>query len=98
MKVLVDQLNAKPAEIRRFLSGKLDANRARELADEMRATPHFGKAFALGDGIKHLLDRPHVALDALPCIVGAAVRDRGEGRPFFSLMRAFPVIWRSALS
>lgn len=37
VKVLADQFNAKPAEIRRFLSGQLEAGRAHELADEMRA-------------------------------------------------------------
>lgn len=37
VKVLADQFQAKPAEIRRFLSGQLDAARARELANQMRA-------------------------------------------------------------
>lgn len=36
-KVLADQFPAKPSEIRRFLSGQLDAGRTRELADRMRA-------------------------------------------------------------
>ena len=36
-KVLADQFHAKPSEIRRFLSGQLDAGRTRELADRMRA-------------------------------------------------------------
>lgn len=37
VKILAEQFNAKPIEIRRFLSGQLDAGRAHELADEMRA-------------------------------------------------------------
>lgn len=37
VKVLADQFQAKPAEIRRFLSGQLDAARTRELANQMRA-------------------------------------------------------------
>lgn len=36
LKVLADQFHAKPTEIRRFLSGQLDAGRTRELADQMR--------------------------------------------------------------
>jgi len=36
VKVLADQFQAKPAEIRRFLSGQLDTVRTRELADRMR--------------------------------------------------------------
>lgn len=36
-KVLADQSHAKPSGIRRFLNGQLDAGRARELADRMRA-------------------------------------------------------------
>ena len=36
-KVLADQFHAKPSEIRRFLSGQLDAGRTRELAGRMRA-------------------------------------------------------------
>ena len=31
------QFNAKPAEIRQFLQGALDADRARELTDQMLA-------------------------------------------------------------
>lgn len=34
---LSEQFNAKPAEIKGLLRGKLDAARTRELADEMRA-------------------------------------------------------------
>jgi hypothetical protein len=34
---LAEQFNAKPAEIRRFLGGELDAARTRELTDEMLA-------------------------------------------------------------
>ena len=34
---LADQFHAKPSEIRRFLSGQLDAERTRELADRVRA-------------------------------------------------------------
>jgi hypothetical protein len=34
---LAEQFNAKPAEIRRFLRGELDAARTRELTDEMLA-------------------------------------------------------------
>ena len=37
VKILSDQFHAKPSEIRRFLSGQLDAGRTRELADRMRA-------------------------------------------------------------
>lgn len=37
VKILAEQFNAKPTEIRRFLSGQLDAGRAHDLADEMRA-------------------------------------------------------------
>ena len=36
-KVLADQFHTKPSEIRRFLSGQLDAGRTRELADRIRA-------------------------------------------------------------
>ena len=36
-KVLADQFHANPSEIRRFLSGQLDAGQTRELADRMRA-------------------------------------------------------------
>jgi len=36
-KVLADQFDARPAEIRRFLSGQLESGRTRELADRMRA-------------------------------------------------------------
>ncbi|KIC39817.1 ATPase AAA [Ruegeria sp. ANG-R] len=36
VKVLADQFQAKPTEIRRFLSGQLDTSRTRELADQMR--------------------------------------------------------------
>jgi len=34
---LAEQFHAKPAEIRRFLTGQLDPDRTRELADQMRA-------------------------------------------------------------
>jgi hypothetical protein len=37
LRSLVDQFDAKPAEIRRLLRGDLDAGRAQELMDEMRA-------------------------------------------------------------
>jgi hypothetical protein len=37
LRSLVEQFDAKPAEIRRLLRGDLDAGRARELMDEMRA-------------------------------------------------------------
>ena len=37
MHNLAEQFNAKPAEIRRFLRGELDAARTRELTDEMLA-------------------------------------------------------------
>lgn len=36
-KILADQFDARPAEIRRFLSGQLESGRTRELADRMRA-------------------------------------------------------------
>ena len=36
-RTLAEQFHAKPAEIRRFLSGQLDAGRSRELTDQMRA-------------------------------------------------------------
>jgi hypothetical protein len=34
---LAEQFNAKPAEIKRFLRGELDATRTRELTEEMLA-------------------------------------------------------------
>ena len=37
LRSLVEQFDAKPAEIRRLLRGDLDASRAQELLDEMRA-------------------------------------------------------------
>ena len=37
LRSLVEQFEAKPAEIRRLLRGDLDAGRAQELMDEMRA-------------------------------------------------------------
>ena len=37
LRSLVDQFDAKPAEIRQLLRGDLDAGRAQELMDEMRA-------------------------------------------------------------
>ena len=37
LRSLVEQFNAKPAEIRRLLRGDLDAGRSQELMDEMRA-------------------------------------------------------------
>ena len=37
LRSLVEQFDAKPAEIRRLLRGDLDAGRAQELMDEMRA-------------------------------------------------------------
>ena len=37
LRSLAEQFNAKPAEIRRFLRGELDAARTRELTDEMLA-------------------------------------------------------------
>ena len=37
LRSLVEQFDAKPAEIRRLLRGDLNAGRARELMDEMRA-------------------------------------------------------------
>jgi hypothetical protein len=37
VKILAEQFNAKPTEIRRFLSGQLDTGRAHDLAEEMRA-------------------------------------------------------------
>jgi hypothetical protein len=37
VRSLVEQFDAKPAEIRRLLRGDLDPTRARELMDEMRA-------------------------------------------------------------
>ena len=36
LRSLVEQFDAKPAEIRRLLRGNLDAGRAQELIDEMR--------------------------------------------------------------
>ena len=36
-RTLAEQFRAKPAEIRRFLSGQLDAARSRELTDQMSA-------------------------------------------------------------
>lgn len=36
-KILSDQFDARPAEIRRFLNGQLDSVRTRELANRMRA-------------------------------------------------------------
>lgn len=36
IKILADQFQAKPADIRRFLGGQLDTTRTRELADKMR--------------------------------------------------------------
>ena len=38
LRSLVEQFDAKPAEIRRLLRGDLDAGRAQELMDEMRAS------------------------------------------------------------
>ena len=40
-RTLAEQFHAKPAEIRRFLSGQLDAGRSRELTDQMRAAGGF---------------------------------------------------------
>jgi hypothetical protein len=37
LRSLVEQFDAKPAEIRRLLRGDLDGGRAQELMDEMRA-------------------------------------------------------------
>ncbi len=37
LRSLVEQFDAKPAEIRRLLRGDLDAGRTQELMDEMRA-------------------------------------------------------------
>jgi hypothetical protein len=37
LRSLVEQFDAKPAEIRRLLRGELDASRTQELLDEMRA-------------------------------------------------------------
>jgi hypothetical protein len=37
LRSLVEQFDAKPAEIRRLLRGNLDAGRSQELMDEMRA-------------------------------------------------------------
>ena len=37
IRILASQFNAKPAEIRQFLQGALDADRARELTDQMLA-------------------------------------------------------------
>lgn len=37
LRSLVEQFDARPAEIRRLLRGDLDAGRAQELMDEMRA-------------------------------------------------------------
>ena len=37
LRSLVEQFDAKPAEIRQLLRGDLDAGRAQELMDEMRA-------------------------------------------------------------
>jgi len=37
LRSLVEQFDAKPAEIRRLLRGDLDAGRSQELMDEMRA-------------------------------------------------------------
>ena len=37
LRSLVEQFDAKPAEIRQLLRGELDAGRTRELMDEMRA-------------------------------------------------------------
>jgi hypothetical protein len=37
LRILASQFNAKPTEIRRFLQGALDADRARELTDQMLA-------------------------------------------------------------
>jgi hypothetical protein len=37
VRILASQFNAKPAEIRQFLRGALDANRALEPTDEMLA-------------------------------------------------------------
>jgi type II secretory pathway predicted ATPase ExeA len=37
VKILAEQFHAKPAEIRRLLSGQLEQGRTRELADQMRA-------------------------------------------------------------
>ena len=37
VRSLADQFSAKHIEIRRFLNGKLDPDRTRELADQMRA-------------------------------------------------------------
>ena len=37
VKVIAEQFHARPAEIRRFLNGQLDAGRTREFADRMRA-------------------------------------------------------------
>lgn len=37
VRILASQFNAKPTEIRRFLQGSLDADRARELTDQMLA-------------------------------------------------------------
>ena len=37
VRILASQFNTKPAEIRQFLQGALDADRARELTDQMLA-------------------------------------------------------------
>jgi hypothetical protein len=37
VRILASQFNAKPAEIRQFLQGRLVADRARELTDQMLA-------------------------------------------------------------
>jgi len=37
LRSLVEQFDAKPAEIRKFLRGDLDPGRSQELMDEMRA-------------------------------------------------------------
>jgi hypothetical protein len=37
IRALVDQFHSKPAEIRMFLKGTLDASRNRELTDQMLA-------------------------------------------------------------
>jgi hypothetical protein len=37
VRILASQFNSKPAEIRQFLQGALDADRARELTDQMLA-------------------------------------------------------------
>jgi hypothetical protein len=40
VRILASQFNAKPAEIRQFLQGALDADRARELTDQMLAAAY----------------------------------------------------------